>query len=87
MCSGPPQSPSGSSARVTVGRGAGLPVSAFPPATVKVQVTGFGRAEKSQVALMVARILALQEQAADDATDALAVALCHAHLHSARPAS
>jgi crossover junction endodeoxyribonuclease RuvC len=69
------------------GADAGLPVSAFPPATVKVQVTGFGRAEKSQVALMVARILALQEQAADDATDALAVALCHAHLHSARPAS
>jgi crossover junction endodeoxyribonuclease RuvC len=54
---------------------------------VKVQVTGFGRAEKSQVALMVSRILALEEQAAGDATDALAVALCHAHLHSARPAS
>jgi crossover junction endodeoxyribonuclease RuvC len=54
---------------------------------VKVQVTGFGRAEKSQVALMVSRILALEEQAAGDAADALAVALCHAHLHSARPAS
>ena len=69
------------------GADAGLPVSAFPPATVKVQVTGFGRAEKSQVALMVSRILALEEQAAGDATDALAVALCHAHLHTARPAS
>ncbi len=69
------------------GADAGLPVSAFPPATVKVQVTGFGRAEKSQVALMVSRILALEEQAAGDATDALAVALCHAHLHMARPAS
>jgi crossover junction endodeoxyribonuclease RuvC len=69
------------------GADAGLPVSAFPPATVKVQVTGFGRAEKSQVALMVSRILALEEQAAGDAADALAVALCHAHLHSARPAS
>jgi crossover junction endodeoxyribonuclease RuvC len=69
------------------GADAGLPVSAFPPATVKVQVTGFGRAEKSQVALMVSRILDLEEQAAGDATDALAVALCHAHLHTARPAS
>ena len=69
------------------GAAAGLLVSAFPPATVKVQVTGFGRAEKSQVALMVSRILALEEQPAGDATDALAVALCHAHLHSARPAS
>jgi crossover junction endodeoxyribonuclease RuvC len=72
---------------VLAGADAGLPVSAFPPATVKVQVTGFGRAEKAQVALMVSRILALEEQAAGDATDALAVALCHAHLHSARPAS
>jgi crossover junction endodeoxyribonuclease RuvC len=69
------------------GADAGLSVSAFPPATVKVQVTGFGRAEKSQVAMMVSRILALEEQAAGDATDALAVALCHAHLHAARPAS
>jgi crossover junction endodeoxyribonuclease RuvC len=69
------------------GADAGLAVSAFPPATVKVQVTGFGRAEKSQVAMMVARILSLEEQAAGDATDALAVALCHAHLHNVRTAS
>jgi crossover junction endodeoxyribonuclease RuvC len=69
------------------GADAGLPVSAFPPATVKVQVTGFGRAEKAQVAMMVSRILALEDQVAGDAVDALAVALCHAHLHTARPAS
>jgi crossover junction endodeoxyribonuclease RuvC len=69
------------------GADAGLAVSAFPPATVKVQVTGFGRAEKSQVAMMVARMLALEEQAAGDATDALAVALCHAHLRAVRSAS
>jgi crossover junction endodeoxyribonuclease RuvC len=69
------------------GADAGLPVSAFPPATVKVQVTGFGRAEKAQVAMMVSRILALDDQAAGDAVDALAVALCHAHLHTARTAS
>lgn len=69
------------------GADAGLPVSAFPPATVKVQVTGFGRAEKGQVALMVSRLLAIEEQAASDAADALAVALCHAHLSLARPAS
>jgi crossover junction endodeoxyribonuclease RuvC len=69
------------------GAEAGLPVSAFSPATVKLQVTGFGRAEKSQVAMMVSRILAIEEQAAGDAADALAVALCHAHLNTARPAS
>jgi len=63
------------------GAEAGLPVFEFPPATVKVQVTGFGRAEKAQVALMVARLLGLTEQAEPgDAADALAVALCHAHL-------
>jgi len=60
---------------------AGLPVHAFPPATVKVQVTGFGRAQKAQVALMVARILGLPgDGEPGDASDALAVALCRAHL-------
>jgi crossover junction endodeoxyribonuclease RuvC len=63
------------------GAQAGLPVFAFPPATVKLQVTGFGRAEKSQVAMMVTRLLSLTGEAeAGDATDALAVALCHAHM-------
>lgn len=66
------------------GAEAGLPVSAFPPATVKVQVTGFGQAEKRQVALMVSRLLSLPgETPAGDAADALAVALCHAALHRA----
>ena len=63
------------------GAQAGLPVHEFPPATVKLQVTGYGRAEKVQVALMVARLLDLREQGpTGDAADALAVALCHAHL-------
>lgn len=69
------------------GAQAGLPVFAFPPATVKVQVTGFGRAEKAQVALMVARLLGLPGNGqAGDAADALAVALCHAHLSQGRMA-
>jgi crossover junction endodeoxyribonuclease RuvC len=59
------------------GAQAGLAVHAFPPATVKAQVAGFGRAEKHQVALMVSRLLRLeQDTAAGDASDALAVALC-----------
>jgi crossover junction endodeoxyribonuclease RuvC len=71
------------------GAQAGLPVHEFPPATVKVQVTGYGRAEKSQVALMVARLLQLPSAGpAGDAADALAVALCHAALfRSGIPAS
>jgi crossover junction endodeoxyribonuclease RuvC len=63
------------------GAEAGLPVHEYPPATVKQQITGFGRAEKAQVAFMVTRLLALPEDAAPgDATDALAVALCLACL-------
>ena len=59
------------------GAQAGLPVHEFPPATVKQQVTGSGRADKTQVAYMVTRLLTLTVEAeAGDATDALAVALC-----------
>lgn len=62
------------------GAEAGLEVTAFPPAKVKAQVVGYGRAEKGQVALMVSRILALErDQPPGDAADALAVALCGAH--------
>ena len=70
------------------GAQAGLSVAAFAPATVKLQVTGFGRAEKSQVALMVSRLLSLDgDGVAGDASDALAVALCHAHLQGPRAAA
>ena len=65
---------------------AGLPVHAFAPATVKLQITGFGRAQKVQVALMVARLLGLPgDGEPGDAADALAVALCRAHLHPVLP--
>jgi len=57
----------------------GVPVHEYPPATVKQQITGFGRAEKGQVAFMVTRLLELgQDAEPGDATDALAVALCFA---------
>jgi crossover junction endodeoxyribonuclease RuvC len=62
------------------GAEAGLPVHAFAPAAVKLQITGVGRADKSQVALMVARLLGMPGDGhAGDAADALAVALCLAH--------
>lgn len=64
------------------GAAAELTVRAHPPATVKLQITGFGGAEKVQVAMMVARHLGLSEDPPPgDATDALAVALCEAHLN------
>jgi crossover junction endodeoxyribonuclease RuvC len=63
------------------GAEAGIPVHEYPPATVKQQITGFGRAEKTQVAFMVTRLLDLPADAPPgDATDALAVALCLACL-------
>lgn len=57
---------------------AGLAVHAYPPARVKRMVTGYGAADKSQVAKMIAAFLGLNELPRADAADALAVALCHA---------
>ena len=46
---------------------------------VKTSVVGYGRAEKRQVQLMVASVLGLADTlASEDASDALAVAICHA---------
>jgi crossover junction endodeoxyribonuclease RuvC len=58
--------------------GAGIPVFEYTPSAVKLAVTGQGRALKSQVEAMVRRRLSLGTmEAAPDAYDALAVALCH----------
>jgi crossover junction endodeoxyribonuclease RuvC len=63
------------------GAEAGIVVHEYPPATVKQQVTGSGRADKQQVAFMVTRLLELRSASEPgDATDALAVALCCACL-------
>jgi crossover junction endodeoxyribonuclease RuvC len=51
----------------------------YPPATVKLSVCGYGRAEKGQVQRMVRAILGLSElPQPHHAADALAVAICHA---------
>ena len=57
-----------------------VPVREATPNEVKVAVTGHGRAPKDQVGRMVAVCLGLAEAPRrDDAADALAVAICHAH--------
>jgi len=56
---------------------AGVPVFAYEPTLVKKSLVGAGRAEKSQVAFMVGRVLGCREVMAKDASDALAVAVCH----------
>lgn len=60
--------------------GAGLSVAEYAPAQIKSAVVGSGRAEKTQVQHMVKILLKLREAAVADAADALAVALCHAHV-------
>lgn len=58
---------------------AGIPVAEYGAKTVKRSVVGTGGAEKSQVALMVRRLLPGAALKRADAADALAVAICHAH--------
>ena len=56
-----------------------IPVVMHTPSEVKAAVTGSGRADKSQVAQMVKKILALEVIPKPvDATDSLALAICHA---------
>ena len=57
---------------------AGLPVSEYSALEVKMSVVGYGRAEKSQVQMMVQSLLRIHEEFVSfDASDALAVAICH----------
>ncbi len=57
----------------------GLPVGLHTPTEVKAAVTGYGSADKRQVGAMVARLLGLAEVPRPaDASDALALAICHA---------
>jgi crossover junction endodeoxyribonuclease RuvC len=59
---------------------AGIPVFEYTPLQVKMAVTGYGRAEKAQMQEMVRILLKLSRPPQpDDAADALAVAICHAH--------
>lgn len=75
---------------ITVGQARGVQVLAainkgteiyeYTPLQVKQGVVGYGRAEKRQVQEMVKIILGLKDiPKPDDAADALAVAICHAH--------
>ena len=59
---------------------AGLEVIAYSPLSIKSAVVGYGKAEKSQVQVMVARLLNLAAPPEPpDAADALAIAICHLH--------
>lgn len=65
---------------ILAGVNKGLDIYEYTPLQIKQGIVGYGRAEKHQVQEMVKMFLNLKEiPKPDDAADALAVALCHAH--------
>lgn len=58
---------------------AGLPVAEYAPNAVKKAVIGVGHGNKEQIKLMVNMLLPKATYDTDDAADALAIAICHAH--------
>jgi crossover junction endodeoxyribonuclease RuvC len=65
---------------ILAGEMRGVTMYEYTPLQVKQAVTGYGRADKKQVMDMVRRLLAMDSTPKpDDAADALAVAICHAH--------
>jgi crossover junction endodeoxyribonuclease RuvC len=65
---------------------AGVSFGEYSPLSVKASVVGYGRAEKSQVQLMVRTLTGITVES-EDAADALAVAICHATSQSSANAS
>lgn len=59
-----------------------LPVFEYTPRAVKQALVGNGGADKEQVQHMIRILLGLQQKMGLDESDALAIALCHAHSHT-----
>lgn len=57
-----------------------MPISEYSPRAIKKSVVGNGAATKEQVQFMIKRLLNLNATPQADAADALAIALCHAHV-------
>jgi crossover junction endodeoxyribonuclease RuvC len=58
---------------------AGLPVAEYAPNLVKKTIVGAGHGDKAQIRMMVGVLLPQADPQSEDAADALAVAVCHAH--------
>ena len=63
---------------------AGIPVAEYAANLVKKTVVGAGHAEKGQIHAMVRVLLPKADPGSDDAADALAIAITHAHHRKAR---
>lgn len=66
-------------AAIVAGAEAGLEIAEYTATQVKQAIVGSGGADKQQVQLMVMHLLGLVQKPQIDASDALAIALCHAH--------
>ena len=69
-------------AAILAGATRSLPVYEYSPNEVKQAVTGKGHASKEQIQYMTRILLSLREPPQTDQADALAVAICHAHLRA-----
>jgi crossover junction endodeoxyribonuclease RuvC len=58
---------------------AGLAVAEYAPNLVKKTIVGTGHGEKTQIRMMVGVLLPKADPQSEDAADALAIAICHAH--------
>ena len=58
---------------------AGLSVAEYAPNLVKKTIVGAGHGEKAQIRMMIGVLLPKADPQSDDAADALAIAVCHAH--------
>ncbi len=63
---------------------AGISVAEYAPNQVKKTVVGAGHAEKQQIRMMIGVLLPKADPRTEDAADALAIAICHAHSRNAR---
>ena len=58
---------------------AGMRVAEYAPNVVKKSIVGAGHGDKAQVRMMIGVLLPRADPSSDDAADALAIAICHAH--------
>jgi crossover junction endodeoxyribonuclease RuvC len=58
---------------------AGLAVAEYAPNLVKKTIVGAGHGEKTQIRMMIGVLLPKADPQSEDAADALAIAVCHAH--------
>jgi crossover junction endodeoxyribonuclease RuvC len=72
-------------AAIVAGAEESLEIAEYTATQVKQAVTGTGAANKEQVQMMVMHMLKLTSKPQIDASDALAIAICHAHTRSVAP--